>query len=133
VPIIPGRGPLASSALDDLFRHVAEEFLPALPWPGRRAVEAALLRDAAPGRSPSARPRAAARCGNGECWHEGSWTRRTRGAAVFRTVKQCSRHHDCREIGSERSLIRGIRQPARTTNVRVLTMCNPAESQSSDG
>ena len=38
--------PLAFSALDDLLSEVAEEVLPALPGPGRRAVEAALLRDA---------------------------------------------------------------------------------------
>jgi AAA ATPase-like protein len=38
--------PLAFSALDDLFGDVAEEVLPALPGPRRRAVEVVLLRDA---------------------------------------------------------------------------------------
>ena len=37
--------PLAFSALDDLFGDVAEQVLPALPGPRRRAVELALLRD----------------------------------------------------------------------------------------
>ena len=41
--------PLAFSALDDLFGDVAEEVLPALPGPRRRALEAMLLRDASPG------------------------------------------------------------------------------------
>jgi len=38
--------PLAFSALDDLFDDVARDILPALAGPRRRAVEAALLRDA---------------------------------------------------------------------------------------
>ena len=37
--------PLAFSALDDLFRGVAQEILPALAGPSRRAMEAVLLRD----------------------------------------------------------------------------------------
>lgn len=41
--------PLAFSALDDLLSEVAGEVLPALPGPRRRALEAALLRDASPG------------------------------------------------------------------------------------
>ena len=47
--------PLAFSALDDLLSEVAEEVLPALPGPGRRAVEAALLRDT-PGAPEAADP-----------------------------------------------------------------------------
>jgi DNA-binding CsgD family transcriptional regulator/tetratricopeptide (TPR) repeat protein len=42
----PAERPLAFSALDDLFSDVIEEVLPVLPGPRRRAVEAALLRDA---------------------------------------------------------------------------------------
>lgn len=45
----PAERPLAFSALDDLFGDVIEEVLPVLPvlpGPRRRAVEAALLRDA---------------------------------------------------------------------------------------
>jgi DNA-binding CsgD family transcriptional regulator len=41
----PAERPLAFSALDDLFGDVAEEVLPALPGPRRRAMELALLRD----------------------------------------------------------------------------------------
>ena len=52
--------PLAFSALDDLFGDVAEEVLPALPGPRRRAVEVALLRDASP-EPPSAGPSRAGR------------------------------------------------------------------------
>lgn len=41
--------PLSFSALDDLFGDVAEEVLPALAGPRRRALETALLRDASRG------------------------------------------------------------------------------------
>jgi DNA-binding CsgD family transcriptional regulator len=41
--------PLAFSALDDLFGEVAEQVLPTLAGPRRRAVEVALLRDASVG------------------------------------------------------------------------------------
>ncbi|HEU5387281.1 MAG TPA: AAA family ATPase [Streptosporangiaceae bacterium] len=51
----PAERPLAFSALDDLFGDVADRVLPALPGPRRRAVELALLRDAAAG-SPQAGP-----------------------------------------------------------------------------
>ena len=43
--------PLAFSALDDLFGDVAQEALPALPDPRRRAMEAALLRQPSSGPS----------------------------------------------------------------------------------
>lgn len=52
---VPAETPLAFSALDDLFGDVAEEIMPALTAPGRRALAAALLHESAPGRS-SARP-----------------------------------------------------------------------------
>jgi DNA-binding CsgD family transcriptional regulator len=47
----PAERPLAFLALDDLFGDVAGEFLPELPDPQRRAVEIALLGDAARGES----------------------------------------------------------------------------------
>ena len=40
--------PLVFSALDDLFAEVVDEFLPALAVARRRAIAAALLRDASP-------------------------------------------------------------------------------------
>jgi predicted ATPase len=43
----PAERPLAFSALDDLFGEVAEEVLPALDGPRRRAIEAAFLRERA--------------------------------------------------------------------------------------
>jgi len=49
----PAEQPLAFSALDDLFGDVAEQVLPALPGPRRRAVEAALLRDVSPESRPA--------------------------------------------------------------------------------
>lgn len=57
----PAERPLAFSALDDLFGEVAEQVLPGLPGPRRRAVEAGLLRDVSPGPlsaglPPSGRP-----------------------------------------------------------------------------
>jgi DNA-binding CsgD family transcriptional regulator/tetratricopeptide (TPR) repeat protein len=55
----PAERPLAFSALDDLFGDVAEQVLPALPGPRRRAVELALLRDASIGTQPE--PRGVAR------------------------------------------------------------------------
>ena len=61
----PAERPLAFSALDDLFGDVAEEVLPALPGPRRRAVELALA-----ARRVHREPARAARC-----WREGSWTR----------------------------------------------------------
>lgn len=51
----PAERPLAFSALDDLFGDVAEQVLPALPGPRRRAVELALLRDASIGTRPEPR------------------------------------------------------------------------------
>jgi DNA-binding CsgD family transcriptional regulator len=45
----PAERPLAFSALDDLFGRVADEVLPTLEQPRRRAVEGALLRDASQG------------------------------------------------------------------------------------
>ena len=51
----PAERPLAFSALDDLFGDVAEQVLPALPGPRRRAVELALLRDASIGTQPEPR------------------------------------------------------------------------------
>jgi DNA-binding CsgD family transcriptional regulator len=51
----PAERPLAFSALDDLFGDVAEQVLPALPGPRRRAVELALLRDASVGTQPEPR------------------------------------------------------------------------------
>jgi DNA-binding CsgD family transcriptional regulator len=51
----PAERPLAFSALDDLFGDVAEQVLPALPGPRRRAVELALLRDASVGIQPEPR------------------------------------------------------------------------------
>ena len=54
----PAERPLAFSALDDLFGDVAEEVLPALPGPRRRAVEVALLRDVSPDPWPAGLPRA---------------------------------------------------------------------------
>ena len=50
--------PLAFSALTDLFGDVAGEFLPGLAGPRRRAVEAALLRDASPAPLPAGLPEA---------------------------------------------------------------------------
>ena len=50
--------PLAFSALDDLFGDVAEEVVPALAGPRRRAVETALLRDPSSEVSPTAPARA---------------------------------------------------------------------------
>jgi DNA-binding CsgD family transcriptional regulator len=49
----PAERPLAFSALDDLFGDVADEVLPGLAGPRRRAVEAALLRDVTPGHFPA--------------------------------------------------------------------------------
>ena len=46
---VPAERPLTFSALDDLFGEVAEQVLPALPGPRRRAVEVGLLRDVSPG------------------------------------------------------------------------------------
>ena len=54
----PVERPLAFSALDDLFGEVAEEVLPALPRPQRRAVEAALLREGVPGPASADLPEA---------------------------------------------------------------------------
>ncbi len=51
----PAERPLAFSALDDLFGDVAEQVLPALSGPRRRAVELALLRDASIGTQPEPR------------------------------------------------------------------------------
>ena len=51
----PAERPLAFSALDDLFGDVAEQVLPELPGPRRRAVELALLRDASIGIRPEPR------------------------------------------------------------------------------
>jgi DNA-binding CsgD family transcriptional regulator/tetratricopeptide (TPR) repeat protein len=48
--------PLAFSALDDLFAEVVDEVLQSLPGPRRRAVEAALLRDATPEPEPLVLP-----------------------------------------------------------------------------
>jgi len=45
--------PLAFSALNDLFGDVAEQVLPALPDPGRRAVQDALHHGIPPGRRPA--------------------------------------------------------------------------------
>jgi predicted ATPase len=50
--------PLAFSALDDLLAEVVGEVLPALAGPRRRAIAAALLREASPGRTPAAFPEA---------------------------------------------------------------------------
>jgi DNA-binding CsgD family transcriptional regulator len=52
----PAERPLAFSALDDLFGDVADEVLPELAGPRRRAVEAALLRDVTPGYFPADLP-----------------------------------------------------------------------------
>ena len=49
----PAERPLAFSALDDLFGDVADEVLPQLAGPRRRAVEAALLRDVTTGHFPA--------------------------------------------------------------------------------
>ena len=51
----PAERPLAFSALDDLFGDVADQVLPALPGPRRRAVELALLRDSSIGTQPEPR------------------------------------------------------------------------------
>jgi DNA-binding CsgD family transcriptional regulator len=51
----PAERPLAFSALDDLVGDVADQVLPALPGPRRRAVELALLRDASIGPQPEPR------------------------------------------------------------------------------
>jgi DNA-binding CsgD family transcriptional regulator len=48
--------PLAFSALDDLFGEVAEQVLPALAGPRRRAVEVALLREASAEPAPAGLP-----------------------------------------------------------------------------
>ena len=54
----PAERPLAFSALDDLFGEVAEQVLPALPGPRRRAVEVGLLRDVSPDPLSAGLPRA---------------------------------------------------------------------------